>query len=63
MKPHPHLLESLVCPITKTPLIYNPVTNELFSVAAKLAFPIHSSIPLMVVEAARPLTPDEIKLS
>lgn len=57
--PDPKLLELLVCPLTKTPLIYNAQRSELISKAARLAFPIKSGIPLMTVEAARHLDDDE----
>lgn len=53
--PDPKLLELLVCPVTKKPLIYDPKRHELVSKAAKLAFPIKSGIPLMTLEAARHL--------
>jgi len=57
--PDPKLLELLVCPLTKTQLIYDPKRSELISKAANLAFPIKSGIPLMTVEAARHLDDDE----
>jgi len=47
------LLESLVCPLTKSTLRYNKETQELISSQAKLAFPIKNGIPLLVVEKAR----------
>lgn len=53
-----HLLELLLCPVTKTPLDYKEPTQELVSRAAQLAYPIHNGVPLMIREAARPL--DEI---
>ncbi|CFX11683.1 conserved protein of unknown function [Candidatus Filomicrobium marinum] len=53
--PDPKLLELLVCPLTKKPLVYDPKRHELVSKAAKLAFPIKSGIPLMTLEAARHL--------
>lgn len=49
------LLEILVCPVTKQPLTYDRKKNELISVAAKLAFPIHQGIPILVVDEARKL--------
>src|SRR6202451_3142353 len=36
----PKLLEILVCPLTKGPLEYDAVNQELISRAAKLAYPI-----------------------
>ena len=54
----PRLLELLVCPLTKTSLIYDEAAQELISRAARLAFPIKDGVPLMIVEAARPLDED-----
>lgn len=47
------LLELLVCPLTKTTLVYDDKAQELISRAAGLAYPIHDGVPLMTVEAAR----------
>ena len=47
------LLEILVCPVTKSNLIYNKETSELFSRKAGLAFPIKNGIPIMLIEKAR----------
>jgi uncharacterized protein len=51
----PKLLEILVCPLTKTTLQYDAAAQELISRAAGLAYPIRNGVPLMTVEAARPL--------
>ena len=53
IKIDPKLLEILVCPVTKSNLIYNSKTSELFSHKAGLAFPIKNGIPIMLVEKAR----------
>lgn len=63
-KPAPHrvdprLLELLVCPLTKTTLIYDEAAQELISRAADLAFPIRDGVPMMSPEAARKLTDDD----
>lgn len=52
----PKLLELLVCPLTKTRLEYDAAHQELISRAAGLAFPIKSGVPLLIADAARPLT-------
>lgn len=57
----PKLLELLVCPLTKTRLIYDAAARELISIAAGLAFPIRNGVPLMIEDAARPLTDDDLK--
>ena len=49
----PKLLEILVCPLTKGPLEFDPVKQELISRAAKLAYPIRDGIPIMLPEEAR----------
>jgi uncharacterized protein YbaR (Trm112 family) len=51
----PKLLEILVCPVTKGPLIYDREAGELISPAAQLAYPIRDGIPIMLPEEARPL--------
>lgn len=55
----PRLLEILVCPLTRTTLIYDRARGELVSRAARLAFPIRDGIPILLDEAARPLRDDE----
>jgi uncharacterized protein YbaR (Trm112 family) len=47
------LLERLVCPLTKGPLIYDRENQELISKQAKLAYPIRDGIPIMLVDEAR----------
>lgn len=54
----PKLLEILVCPVTKTTLIYDAAAQELISRAANLAFPIIEGIPRMRLEDARRLDDD-----
>lgn len=55
------LLDILVCPVTKGPLIYNRKANELISKSARLAYPIKEGIPVMLEEEARTLTAIEIE--
>ena len=52
------LLEILICPVTKGPLTYDKVLQELVSEAARLAYPIRDGIPLMIESEARRLDPD-----
>ncbi len=54
----PKLLEILVCPVTKGPLIYEASAQELISEQAGLAFPIRDGIPIMLVDEARKLDGD-----
>ena len=53
------LLEMLVCPVTKGPLVYDREKQELISKSARLAYPIRDGIPVMLEEEARRLGPDE----
>jgi uncharacterized protein YbaR (Trm112 family) len=54
------LLQILVCPVTKGPLIYNKASNELISKSARLAYPVKDGIPVMLEDEARKLTDDEV---
>jgi uncharacterized protein YbaR (Trm112 family) len=48
-----HMLEALVCPVTKGQLRYDSARQELVSRAAHMAFPIRNGIPVMLVTEAR----------
>jgi uncharacterized protein YbaR (Trm112 family) len=54
-------LEMLVCPLTKTRLTLSADRSELISVAARLAFPILKGVPLLSLDEARNVEPEEIK--
>ena len=54
------MLDMLVCPVTKSVLHYDPDHQELISYAAKVAYPIRDSIPIMLIEEARELSDAEI---
>lgn len=58
-EPDPKLLEILVCPLTKTTLIYDREKSELISKAAGLAYPIRNGIPIMLPGEARELSETE----
>ncbi len=53
------LLEMLVCPVTKGPLVYDRERKELISRSARLAYPVRDGIPVMLEEEARKLAPEE----
>jgi uncharacterized protein YbaR (Trm112 family) len=55
------LLEILVCPVTKGPLIYDKTNQELISKTARLAYPIRDDIPVMLENEARSLSEEEIE--
>ncbi len=52
-RPDGSILEFLVCPVTRGPLRYDAVRQELISSAARLAYPIRDGIPIMVPDEAR----------
>lgn len=54
------LLDILVCPVTKGPLIYDKGKQELISLSARLAYPIRDDIPVMLEDEARALSDDEL---
>ena len=54
----PVLLDKLVCPITRTTLVYDAERQELISNAAGLAFPVRAGVAIMLVEEARPIAAD-----
>ena len=53
------LLDILVCPICKGPLVYRRDTEELICKGDRLAYPIRDDIPVMLEQDARELRPDE----
>ncbi|MFM8541795.1 MAG: Trm112 family protein [Chakrabartia sp.] len=55
---NPILLDRLVCPITRTALVYDAERQELISNAAGLAFPVREGVAIMLVEEARPIAAD-----
>jgi len=54
------LLDILVCPVTRTKLVYDEAAQELISEAAGLAYPVRNGTPVMLVEEARVLAPQTI---
>ena len=53
------LLDILVCPICKGPLVYRAAQGELICKADRLAFPVRDGIPVMLEQEARRLPPEE----
>jgi uncharacterized protein YbaR (Trm112 family) len=53
------LLDILVCPICKGPLVYRKAQGELVCKPDRLAFPIRDDIPVMLEDEARKLAPNE----
>jgi hypothetical protein len=53
------LLDLLVCPICKGPLLYDKQNKELICRAEKIAFPIKDGIPVLLEDEARELSFEE----
>ena len=53
------LLDILVCPLCKGPLLYKKSAQELICKPDRLAFPIRDDIPVMLEEEARRLAETE----
>lgn len=53
------LLEILVCPLCKGPLVYRKEAAELVCRPDRLAYPVKDGIPVMLEEEARKLPPEE----
>lgn len=53
------LLDILVCPLCKGPLVYKKDEQELVCKVDRLAYPIKDDIPVMLQEDARELPADE----
>jgi len=55
------LLDILVCPLCKSPLIYDKKASELICQADGLAYPIRDDVPVMLEEEVRKLSLDEVE--
>ncbi len=53
------LLDILVCPVTKGPLLLNAEGTELISKLGGVAYPIRDDIPVLLESEARTLTAEE----
>jgi uncharacterized protein len=53
------LLEILVCPLCKGPLVYKKAEGELICKPCRLAYPVRDDIPVMLEDEARKLAPLE----
>ena len=54
------LLSLLVCPVSLSGLIYDKGRAELISLQTRLAFPIQDGVPIMMTQAARLMSDDEV---
>ncbi len=53
------LLDILVCPVCKGPLVYKKEHKELICKGDRLAYPVRDDIPVMLESEARQLPADE----
>ncbi|MDD5241143.1 MAG: Trm112 family protein [Sulfuricella sp.] len=53
------LLEILVCPLCKGPLVYKKAEQELICKPCLLAYPVRDDIPVMLEDEARKLSSEE----
>lgn len=53
------ILDILVCPVCKGPLVYKKEADELICKGDRLAYPVKDDIPVMLEEEARELKPEE----
>ena len=53
------LLEILVCPLCKGPLLHRKAQSELVCRPCRLAYPVKDDIPVMLEDEARKLPPEE----
>jgi hypothetical protein len=58
-EPDRKLIDMLVCPVTRMPLIYDRARQELISKPAGLAYPIRGGVPIMLENEARELSEAE----
>lgn len=49
----PMMLNALLCPKTRGPLVLDREAQELISKKAKLAYPIREGVPILLIEEAR----------
>lgn len=53
------LLDILVCPVTKTPLVLSQDGSELISKVGGMAYPVRDGIPVLLETEARTLNAEE----
>lgn len=57
----PKLLDILVCPLCKSPLIYKKSDRELICKGDRLAYQIDDGIPVMLADEARKMSAEEVE--
>ncbi len=56
-----NLQDILVCPVSKTSLIWDERNEELLCKVSGLAYPVRDGIPVLLEDAARRLSDEELK--
>lgn len=51
----PKMLELLVCPHSKSSLVYDETAQELVCEKSKLAYPVRDGVPILLISEARAL--------
>lgn len=51
----PNLLEILVCPKCREPLVYRPEVPSLECTSCELRYPIRDDIPVLLIDEAEPI--------
>ena len=54
------LLDLLACPVCKGVLVYRKEPEELVCRGDRLAYPVRDGIPVMLVDEAREVPPEEL---
>lgn len=54
-----HMLELLVCPLTRGPLTWDRERSELRSRLGRLAYPVRDGIPILLTSEARQFDDEE----
>ncbi len=51
----PKMLDLLVCPHSKSSLVYDEASQELICKKSKLAYPVRDGVPILLISEARAL--------
>ena len=60
-RPDPHMLELLVCPLTRGNLEWRADAQELVSRRARLAYPVRDGVPILLASEAREIDESELR--
>ena len=57
----PHMLEMLICPLTRGALEWRAEAQELVSRRARLAYPVRDGVPILLASEAREIDESELR--